>query len=163
MGRTIHKHCPHPPQLVKENRIFLVLRGLHQLDQIQIIIWGGLGNGKKTQPNNPAKNHRYNRTQRELPPGSCFSHAVLGWWPNTSCDIRGCGPQLGEENWGGTESSLLPSRSQNWGRFTNKTLRPFQNLLSTYFIIITPWNAPILHHCCKTSQALWFLCKTEHS
>lgn len=117
---------------------------------------------KPKQPNNPAQNHRYDRTQHELPPGSCFSHAVFGWWPNTSCDMWGHSPQLGEENCGWTKSSLLPSTSQNWGRFTNKILRPFQNLLSTYFTKITPWNAPILHHC-KTSQALWLLCKTEHS
>lgn len=46
MGRNIQKH---PPPL-KENNIFLVLEGLHQLDQIQIIIWSGLGNGKKNNP-----------------------------------------------------------------------------------------------------------------
>lgn len=49
MGRTIQKHFPHP-HLLKKKNIFLVLGGLHQPDPIQIIIWGGLGNGKK-KPN----------------------------------------------------------------------------------------------------------------
>lgn len=52
--------------------------------------------------------------------------------------------------------------------FTNKILRPFQNLLSICFTVITHWSAPILRHCCKNSKALRtyylrFLCKTEHS
>lgn len=64
MGRTIQKHSH--PLLLKENNIFLALGGLHQLDQIQIIIWGGLGNGKK--PNKPTTQQSSKKPQIEQDP-----------------------------------------------------------------------------------------------
>lgn len=58
----------------------------------------------------------------------------------------------------GLRARCLPSKSHRTEaetrshRFTNNILRPFQNLLSIYFTIITHWSAPILHHCCKNSK-----------
>lgn len=74
----------------------------------------------------------------------------------------------------GLRAHCLPSKShsmeadtRSYG-FTNKALRPFQNLLSIYFTISSHWSGPILRHCCKNSKALrkhylWFLCRTKHS
>lgn len=60
----------------------------------------------------------------------------------------------------GLRAWCLPSKSHRTEadtrpyRFTDKILRPFQNVLSIYFTIIPHCSVPILRHCCKNSKAL---------
>lgn len=154
MSRSIQKK----KKLLKQNNIFLALGGLYQLEQTQIIVQVGVGNVK-----NPQTKKEYTDTAGIRPNMNFLLAAAVhrlcladDLTLHVTCgDITHSCERKSEY---GLRACCLPSKSHRTEadtrshRFTNNILRPFQNLLSIYFTIITHWSASILHHCCKNSK-----------
>lgn len=158
MSRSIQKK---KKKLLKQNNIFLALGGLYQLEQTQIIVQGDVGNVKKNH--HPKTKKEYTDTAGIRPNVNFLLAAAVhrlcladDLTLHVTCgDITHSCERKSEY---GLRARCLPSKSHRTEadtrshRFTNNILRPFQNLLSIYFTIITHWSAPILHHCCKNSN-----------